>query len=827
MFHHEFVVNNHAIWVKGEISKLEAFASICPIPADQFMVSAFAMNFPTATPLQAKDLDQLQRPPSGTFTVVRRSPGPLPTTQATSVTQAPECQAAALRLRHEHVVPAAVLRTLDHLQPGVGWSMVALRQQEDLHLPAVDYSLDNRKLLPQLCHLLLQKCGSLAAQGRQKPPPTHATLTLGLYADGYQPRGRPNINTKISIIDFQGHWFPMSGNVPRCTDMLTWQELPKVSDCQWLPIPAEALQALHSCKFKQRMKYAGAVYNTTLQIRLGANTADHHHLWSECRQKGCVACPSVNEDGAGELFLHKGGCLNAMRGSHKFQGVSNLEEVYIVHPVLHNTKGTASRILGVIGRTLAAPYNHDLLQVIAHVARRYDPGSLPPDSRQHMRHVRGRFQAGISLTGREARTVMGRLAGGMVLPLPFHSLVVAFCHMVHLCYGCNNLATVTWQAMGMLYTYIVHIIPEFAEQGCTATLYMHGWSHTWFNPRTPTLYSDEAGERDLRVAKRYAPVTSTKQDASISESLKHELYQKFVQNKKKIPCAKIWAPVQRNVVLEACMVAANAVWHVVFQRLLEHLLHFQDGGGCSLYMHPDTRSVKCAFLGANPESDEVCVCGTCGSKRGVRQWVPLDREAVCKWPKLGLKSRATFKSCAARRKALKDKGKGKGRVGPIPQSRVSNPAAVDVVPPSEGEDSAASFQGPTGLNEQQRVQPMRRTKLARVPIVDSDIEQQLVCPHGSRGNSSNSSSSSSSSSSNDSGSSSSPEDNDSDDDAVHLSGASTVSASDYSSSSSDNPEPQPQAKKYRRVVVDVDAMSSDGCPVQMLSEGEYSIHSSS
>ena len=83
MFHHEFVVNNHAIWVKGEISKLEAFASICPIPGDQFMVSAFAMNFPTATPLQAKDLDQLQRPPSGTFTVVRRSLGPLPTTQAT------------------------------------------------------------------------------------------------------------------------------------------------------------------------------------------------------------------------------------------------------------------------------------------------------------------------------------------------------------------------------------------------------------------------------------------------------------------------------------------------------------------------------------------------------------------------------------------------------------------------------------------------------------------------------------------------------------------------------------------------------------------------
>ena len=202
MFHHEFVVNNHVVWAKGEITKLEAFASICPIPADHFMVSAFAMNFPTATPLQAKDLDQLQRPQSGTFTVVRRSLGPLPTTQATSVTQAPQCQAAALRLRHEDVVPVAVLRTLDYLQPWVGWSTVALRQQQDLHLSAVDYSLDNRKFLPQLCHLLLQKCGWLAAQGRQKPPQPHATLTLGLYADGYEPRGRPNISTKMSIIDF-------------------------------------------------------------------------------------------------------------------------------------------------------------------------------------------------------------------------------------------------------------------------------------------------------------------------------------------------------------------------------------------------------------------------------------------------------------------------------------------------------------------------------------------------------------------------------------------------------------------------------------------------
>ena len=145
-----------------------------------------------------------------------------------------------------------------------------------------------------------------------------------------------------------------------------------------------------------------------------------------------------------------------------------------------------------------------------------------------------------------------------MVPLPFHSLVLAFCHIVHLCYGCTTLATAAWQAMGLVYTYIVHIIPEVVEEGCTATLYMHAWSHTWFNPRTPLLYSDEAGERDLRVAKRYAPVTSTRQDASINESLKHELYEKFLRKKKKIPTAKIWAPVHRNLVLKACMVAANA-----------------------------------------------------------------------------------------------------------------------------------------------------------------------------------------------------------------------------------------------------------------------------
>ena len=135
--------------------------------------------------------------------------------------------------------------------------------------------------------------------------------------------------------------------------------------------------------------------------------------------------------------------------------------------------------------------------------------------------------------------MIGRLMGGMVLPLPFHSLVFAYSRKVHLCYGCTELTTFSWHAMGLVCTYILHIIPKFAEEGGIATLYMHGWSHTWFNPGTPMLFSDEAGKRNLRVAKRYALVTSTQQDGIISESLKHEVYQKFVRMKQKVPSAKI------------------------------------------------------------------------------------------------------------------------------------------------------------------------------------------------------------------------------------------------------------------------------------------------
>ena len=252
------------------------------------------------------------------------------------------------------------------------------------------------------------------------------------------------------------------------------------------------------------------------------------------------------------------------------------------------------------------------------------------------------------------------------------------------------------------------------------------------------LYSDEVGERDLRVAKRYAPVTSTRQDTSISESLKHKLYQRFLRNKKNILAAKFWAPIDRHLVLEACMVAGNVMWQTVFQRLLRHLMTCQEASGCTLYMHPATNSVTCTFLGADSESDVVCVCWTCGSKYGICHRVPLEVEAVHSWPTMGSKSRSKFKFCDVGRKD--QKRKGKSDVGAIHKPVVSTPGSVRVVPIFEVEDSAASFQGPSEFSDHQRMQPMRHAKLLRIPIIDSDTEHQLVFPQGSSSISSSSSS---------------------------------------------------------------------------------------
>ena len=48
--------------------------------------------------------------------------------------------------------------------------------------------------------------------------------------------------------------------------------------------------------------------------------------------------------------------------------------------------------------------------------------------------------------------------------------------------------------------------------------------HVFQLPRLPMGCADEAGERDLRLGKRFAHLTSTVVDKSIEETLGHEMY---------------------------------------------------------------------------------------------------------------------------------------------------------------------------------------------------------------------------------------------------------------------------------------------------------------
>ena len=95
------------------------------------------------------------------------------------------------------------------------------------------------------------------------------------------------------------------------------------------------------------------------------------------------------------------------------------------------------------------------------------------------------------------------------------------------------------------------------------------------------------------------------------------------------------------------------------------------------------RAVKCTFVGAKEEVDVFCVCGTCGTKRGMQRWVPAELEIIQGWPTLGLKSRAQFKSYAARRKALKT-GKGTRAAKAAPNQNPDT-ASVGIIPSFEGE----------------------------------------------------------------------------------------------------------------------------------------------
>ena len=89
----------------------------------------------------------------------------------------------------------------------------------------------------------------------------------------------------------------------------------------------------------------------------------------------------------------------------------------------------------------------------------------------------------------------------------------------------------------MLHVFLMHLVLEYSEDGSKETLYCHGLEHVFQLPRLPIGCKDEARERDLRLGKRFANLTSSVADKSIEETLGHEMYVKFLGSR--APCCEV------------------------------------------------------------------------------------------------------------------------------------------------------------------------------------------------------------------------------------------------------------------------------------------------
>ena len=286
----------------------------------------------------------------------------------------------------------------------------------------------------------------------------------------------------------------------------------------------------------------GCTHKVGVRVQFRFFTADHHHLWWECGGRRCVVCPWQRPQGVGELFafdLHPLQVVGTM-----FSGVEGLSQAFVSQPILHNFKGGISRACWLVGRILPSHDGCAMHRYICAVAPRYKWGDVPQDSKQYRRLVRRRFCTGVSFTGREAREFAALVAQDCILPLPFHLLFLSFNHVVVLLYASDlGLPLGVWLAWGKLHVYPIHLIMECAESGSTATLYLHGLTHAFSQAHLPIQFSDEAGERDLRLGKTFATLTTTCPEDSIRETLTHERYIKFQARKSRRSQVHLWKPV--------------------------------------------------------------------------------------------------------------------------------------------------------------------------------------------------------------------------------------------------------------------------------------------
>ena len=172
---------------------------------------------------------------------------------------------------------------------------------------------------------------------------------------------------------------------------------------------------------------------------------------------------------------------------------------------------------------------------------------------------------------------------------------------------------------------------ELAEGVSTCTLYCHSLLHTWGLSRLFVHTSDEAGESNLRLSKRFACVTSTLPNESIRECLTHELYMKLVHTSATWHQGRLWRPERRPIILEPCFFGAGTAWRKGMVHVLTLWMAIPEA---TLYMDEGTHSLKLGLPGVKGRSDIRSVCGHCAQALShTRHWKPFDMTTFqgCPW----------------------------------------------------------------------------------------------------------------------------------------------------------------------------------------------------
>ena len=193
-------------------------------------------------------------------------------------------------------------------------------------LRAFDRALSNTSLLVQMVG-----GGKLVATGRKDTPPPNGNLVLDVYAHGYRPRGRGNVNTKVCVIDMEGSLLPHVNHVPQCSTMVSGREMLKNTYNQWVGEGrTEEHNRLRHTPFTLPVKWQGHTSNTLVRVTFRLLTADHHHLWWEYGGTCCVVCPWKRHEGVRALF----GChtQSLQQMGKMFVGVEGVEEAFLFQP---------------------------------------------------------------------------------------------------------------------------------------------------------------------------------------------------------------------------------------------------------------------------------------------------------------------------------------------------------------------------------------------------------------------------------------------------------------------------------------------------------------